>query len=173
MDFTCFWLLKQSSIRTNKKQNKGFREETLTVVQIWGNILSAGGGWHLLEEPHTGHWDVKSDSESEVTSMPIRWHVNTHVKRHRHEHKSSSFFGGNFRVETRSESHTECLDYEARTCILTHCLTPLWLALVRQWVETLFYWQTDSSLEKMGEFWLLQTVYKIMQEDLSQHCSVF
>lgn len=45
--------------------------------------------------------------------------------------------------------------------------------LVRQWVETLFYRQTDSSLEKMGEFWLFQTVYNIMQEDLSQHCVVF
>lgn len=40
-------------------------------------------------------------------------------------------------------------------------------------METLFYRQTDSSLEKMGEFWLFQTVYNIMQEDLSQHRVVF
>lgn len=67
---------------------------TLTAVQILGNILSAGGWWHLLEEPRTGHWDVKSDSESEVTSRLIRWHMNTHTC----TYTAQALIRGNFRA---------------------------------------------------------------------------
>lgn len=57
---------------------------------------------------------------------------------------------GNFRASTHHESHVKCLNHQACKHILTHCLTPLWLDLIRQWVETLFYRVTDSSGEDGG-----------------------
>lgn len=57
---------------------------------------------------------------------------------------------GNFRASTHSDSRTNFPESKARKRILTHCLTPLWLDLFRQWVETLLNRQTDSYLEKMG-----------------------
>lgn len=79
----------------NMYLNALITKATLARVQILGNILSAGGWWHLLEEPRTGHRDVKSDSESEVTSRSIRWHnKRTHSKARMHTQLKL----GNFRA---------------------------------------------------------------------------
>lgn len=72
------------------------------------DILSAGGGWHLLEEPRTGHWDVKSDSASEVTSRRIRVVlVRTHSQTHSRRPTRGEFFEAWSRSESRSVKPTD------------------------------------------------------------------
>lgn len=48
---------------------------TESELLIWGNSLSAGEGWDLLEEPHTGHRDVKSDSNGDIKTHVVQ--INT------------------------------------------------------------------------------------------------
>lgn len=102
----------------------------------WRNPVQATEMWRVtLKVKGQADW---SDAQKHAHSQP-------------HDHEQLELLlRGNFRASTHCESHVKCLNHQACKHILTHCLTALWLDLIRQWVETLFYRVTDSSGEDGG-----------------------